>query len=155
MNDAGKGRGERGFTLLELIVALGILVFGATALIGALSLGVGTRRGTEMRARASILADQVLHHVERDLLAQHPIPEGWQSVDDLVVPGERVEVVDGFPGMEYSVSFASSPERPDIVLVTVRIGWRDQGEDQGQVFQRLLPRAVPLSRRVEDRRTSR
>ncbi|MGA0870093.1 MAG: prepilin-type N-terminal cleavage/methylation domain-containing protein, partial [Planctomycetota bacterium] len=35
------GRDESGFTLLELIVALGILVFGATSLIGALSLGVG------------------------------------------------------------------------------------------------------------------
>lgn len=148
-------RREGGFTLLELVVALGILVFGATALIGALSLGVGTRRGTEMRARASILADRVLLHVEQDVLSQQPIPEGWESPDELAIPQERVEAVDGFPGMEYSVAFTTSPERPDVVLVTVRVAWRDQGEDQGQVFQRIVPRAVPLSRRVEDRRRSR
>ncbi|MEY2981926.1 MAG: hypothetical protein RL562_2153 [Planctomycetota bacterium] len=146
------GRDESGFTLLELIVALGILVFGATSLIGALSLGVGSRRGTEMRARASLLADQVLLHVERELLGRHGIPSGWQSAEELAIPPEGVDVVDGFPGMRYAVSFETSPERPDIVLATVTVGWRDQGEDDGVVFQRIVPRAVPLSQRINQRR---
>ena len=146
---------QSGFTLLELIVALGILVFGATSLIGALSLGVGMRRGTEMRARAALLADQVLHHVERDLLAEHPIPADWQGGAELAIPTEGVEVVDGFPGMQYSVTFTASPERPDILLARIEVSWRDQGEDQGQTFQRLLPRAVPLSRRIQIRRNPR
>lgn len=143
---------QSGFTLLELIVALGILVFGATSLIGALSLGVGSRRGTEMRARASLLADQILLHVERELLGRHGIPAGWQSAEELAIPAEGVDVVDGFPGMRYSVSFETSPERPDIVLATVTVGWRDQGEDDGVVFQRIVPRAVPLSQRISARR---
>ena len=144
-------RGEGGFTLLELMVSLGILVFGATALIGALGLGVGTRRSTEMRARAVVLADQVLHQVEQGLLAEHPLPDDWQSAEDLALPPARVDVVDGFPGMRYSVQFTVSQERPDLVLATIEIAWRDQGDDQAQQFHRLLPRAVPLARRIEQR----
>lgn len=147
--------GEGGFTLLEIVVALGILVFGATALIGALSVGVNTRRGTEMRARAALMAGQVLQHVERELLASHPIPDGWETAEDLAIPREEVAPVDGYPGMKYSVEFTTTPERPDVVLVTLRISWRDQGEDQAQVLQRVMPRAVPLSRRVENRRKTR
>jgi prepilin-type N-terminal cleavage/methylation domain-containing protein len=148
-------RVDAGFTLLELLVALGLLVFGATTLIGALTVGVDTRRGTEMRARAVLLADQVLHHVEQDLLDAQPIPADWRTAEELQLPTEEVEVVDGFPGMRYAVSFRTSPERPDLCLATVRVAWRDQGEDAGQVFQRLLPRARPLARRVESRRNPR
>lgn len=147
--------GEGGFTLLELLVALGLLVFGATALIGAMSVGVDSRRGTEMRARAVLCAGQVLQHAAERLLDAHPLPPDWESADELAIPAEEVEVVDGFPGMRYSVSWTTSPERPDLVLATVRLSWRDQGADAGEVFQRLLPRARPLSRRVESRRNPR
>lgn len=146
---------ERGFTLLELLVAMGILVFGATTLIGALSVGVGTRRGTEMRARAVLVADQVLHDLEQRVLGQHPLPPDWQTAAELEMPAEASTTLDGFPGMRYSVEFTTSSERPDIVLATVRIAWRDQGEDQGQEFKRLMLRSVPLTQRVEGQRNPR
>ena len=57
-----------GFTLLELMAAMGIFVFGLTALIGVLTIGVGTRRGAEMRTRAVLLADRVLHRIETETL---------------------------------------------------------------------------------------
>ena len=104
---------------------------------------------------AVLLAGQVMHHVEQRLLAEHPLPAAGWVEDDLAIPGETVEVIDGFPGMKYSITFKTSSERPDVVLAVVRVAWRDQGEDQGQEFKRLLPRIVPLARRVDPRRNPR
>ncbi|MFO1051614.1 MAG: type II secretion system protein [Planctomycetota bacterium] len=146
--------GENGFTLLEVLVALGIMTLSLTALLGALSLAVGTRRGAEMRARAVLLAESVLQQVEQTWLAEHPVPEDWQDAKDLVIPPVERSPSPDYPGMQQSVSFVVSPDRPDMVLVKVVVVWRDDGEDDGETFVRILPRAVPLARRVAQRRTS-
>ncbi|MCC6784423.1 MAG: prepilin-type N-terminal cleavage/methylation domain-containing protein [Planctomycetes bacterium] len=148
--------GEQGFTLLEVLVALGMLTIGLTTLLGALALGAGTRRGAEMRVRASLLADQVLQHVENELLAEHPLPEDWEKDADLAIPaandGEAAAALAGFPGMAWRASFTTSAERPESVLVRIEISWRDDGENDGETFVRILPRSVPLARRVAQRK---
>jgi len=146
---------EGGFTLLEVLIALGIMTFGLTALIGALSLAVGTRRGAEMRVRASLLADQVMQRVENEVLAAHPVPSEWQEPQDLAIDGVSGSSVDGFPGMGYRLAFVTSPERPDLVLVELRVAWREEGTDEGETFVKILPRSVPMARRVAQRGRSR
>jgi prepilin-type N-terminal cleavage/methylation domain-containing protein len=141
---------QRGFTLLELMVAIGILVFGVTTLIGVLSVGVATRRGAEQRARAALLAEQVLHRIATETLATAPVPE--QPDDGLELPPLRVDRVDGYPGMKYGVEFVVDPVLPELVLARVTVSWLDQGEDQGQEFQRVIQRTVPFSQRVAARR---
>ena len=143
-----------GFTLLELMAAMGIFVFGLTALIGVLTIGVGTRRGAEMRTRAVLLADRVLHRIETETLVTAALPHEFED-DDLAI--ERVEQlqVDGFPGMKYSVEFEVEPELPELVLVRIRVSWLEEGEDRAQEFVRILPREVPFSRRVAERRRQR
>ena len=59
-----------GFTLLELLAAMGILVFGVTTLIGVLGIGISQRRGAEMRTRAVMVTEQVLHRIETQILAR-------------------------------------------------------------------------------------
>ena len=145
---------EGGFTLLEVLIALGIMTFSLTALLGALSVAVGTRRGAEMRTRAAILADRVLQDVETTMLAEHPIPLDWRDEKELAIEAGEPVLSAEFPGMRYSVEFVTSGERPDLVLVQLRIAWRDDGEDDGETFVRILPRAVPMTRRVAQRRNS-
>ena len=143
-----------GFTLLEVLVALGMLTVGLTTLLGALALGAGTRRGAEMRVRASLLADAVLQRVENELLADHPLPAEWKDGRELAIPATDETAADGFPGMVYRVSFTASDERPELVLVEVRVAWRDAGENEGETFVRILPRSVPMARRVAQRKTT-
>ena len=142
---------QGGFTLLELLIALGILSFGITALIGVLSVGVGTRRGAEMRTQAVLLSDQILHHIQERIFADHPIPQEFSDEQDLAIDPVVVDQIDGFAGLRYSVSFVVDVERPDLVLAIIRVSWRDQGEDVGQEFRRILPRAAPFSYRVRNR----
>lgn len=148
----GNGRPDAGFTLLELLIAMAILTFGITTLLGVLSVGVGTRRTAEMRGRAVVLADRILHDLQRSTLAEHPIPTDpdWVA-EDLAIESEVVEVIDGFPGMRYTASYTTDQARPDLVLVTVRVAWNEQGEEQGVELKRILPRQVPFSRRVGQR----
>lgn len=144
-------RRDAGFTLLEIMVAMGILVFGVTSLIGVLGVGVSTRRTADMRAQAVLIADQALHDVEERFLADAPLDPEWQEPEDLAIQPVTVEEIPGHPGLRYTVEFQPDVERPDLVLVTVRVAWLDQGEESGEVFRRILARQVPFSTRVERR----
>ena len=58
------------------------------------------------------------------------------------------EFVDGFPGMGYTADFVIDENHPDLVLVQVRVRWRQQGSELEQVFRRLLRREQPFRARV-------
>ena len=143
---------EQGFTLLEVLVAMGIFIVGATTLIGVLGVGASSRRGTELRARASFWHEELFRRVEDEILPEYPLPDGWESGDDLAIPGIDGEEVDGDLDLNYSVEFTTSPERPALVLVTLRISWLDSGDRSAVVLRRLMTRDAPLLQRVQTRR---
>jgi prepilin-type N-terminal cleavage/methylation domain-containing protein len=65
-----------GFTLVEMLAALGILLFGVTALIGALSSSVAQRRTTDARLEAAALCEVALHRLQH----ARPMPRPtWTS----------------------------------------------------------------------------
>ncbi|MCC6673274.1 MAG: type II secretion system protein [Planctomycetes bacterium] len=130
-----------GFTLVEMMAAVGILAFGMSALIGVLSAGVSGRRNAEAQSRAVALAGHVLFELEeRYLRAPRP---GDPPPADLAV-----DRVDGYPGMRYTVRFVADEEHPELILARVRVQWRQQGEVQSEEFQRILPLHESYSVRV-------
>ena len=62
----GMTRPQGGFTLVEMMLALAILVFGVSALAGSLLTGVSMRRGSEMRFRADALVNQAIHRIQEE-----------------------------------------------------------------------------------------
>lgn len=148
-------RDERGFTLIEIMVALGILVFGVTALIGALGLGVSERRTAEQRQRAAVLADQILQQIQTDLLAAAPRTGAEEDISELEIEPAVDQVADGFPGLRYAVEFTPAASNPGLVMVTVDVTWLERSAAVSQTFRRVLPRQVPFSQRVERHRRSR
>src|SRR5690606_34489144 len=148
------GRRQGGFTLLELMVAIGVLAFGITTLLGVLSVGVGSRRGSEMRARSVLLVERVFHDLETRVLPEHDWLELAEDAD-LAIPELRIDGVEGFPGMRCVVRFDIDPEHPELVLARVRVSWLDDGEETGEEFRRILPRDTPFSQRVASRRSPR
>ena len=135
---------QSGFTLLEMMVAMAILVGGLTALIALLTVGVSTRRSAELRQQAVWLADRVIHEVEQEAFDNIWIlGEGAGEI-----PDRGPNPVDEVPGMTYTVRFHTTEEAPDLVLAEVRIRWSEQGEEMAESFERVLFRQEPFSRRA-------
>ena len=139
---------QAGFTLVEMMVALGILVMGLTSLIGLFTAAVSTRYSAELRSRAAAVAEEVLRDIQENVLAR----DDGQEAE---IPSLGPQPVEGMPAMRYSVDFIIDPQQPDLVMAEVRIGWREQGAELEQVFRRILPREQPFRERVLRLRSSR
>jgi type II secretory pathway pseudopilin PulG len=137
--------GQGGFTLAEMLAALGILLFGCTALIGAMSSSIAQRRSTDARLDAVALCERALHRVQHEAVRRSA---GASTDLDLELATLDDQTVPGFPGMRWSASTALDPERPDVWLVRLRVSWLEEGEEMSEEFLRVLRRQLPLGQRV-------
>jgi type II secretory pathway pseudopilin PulG len=137
--------GQAGFTLAEMLAALGILLFGITALIGALSSSVAQRRSTEARLAAASLAEHAIHRLQFEAAR---VAADAESDLDIEFAPLTDQTAPGFPGMAWSAEPIRDANRPDVWLVRLRITWLEEGEDAQVEFLRVLPRQLPLARRV-------
>lgn len=139
---------NKGFTLVEMLFAIGILVFGITSLIGVLSVGVSTRRTAEQRVRSSFEVDRVIHRIEQELVGA--IAYDPMSADgELDLPVLEREHSEDYGGIQYDVTLALDVDHPELVLATIRVAWLEQGESYGQVYRRLLRRQKPFAQRID------
>lgn len=137
--------GQTGFTLAEMLAALGILLVGVTALLGALSASVAQRRTTEARLSAAALCEYALHRIQEE--AVRPRADAQTELDLELVPLED-RSAPGFPGMKWSAVVVQDDQRPDVWLVRLQVNWLEEGESVGEEFLRVLPRQRPLAARV-------
>jgi len=138
-------RRDAGFTLAEMLAALGILLFGVTALIGALSSSVAQRRTTDARLEAVALCDVALHRLQYEGVRR---AQGGATDLDLELAPLQDQTAAGFAGMTWSASTIQDENRPDVWLVRLEIRWLEDGEATTEVFHRILPRQLPLGPRV-------
>ncbi|MBX3464480.1 MAG: type II secretion system protein [Planctomycetes bacterium] len=142
--DSGR-RPDAGFTLAEMLAALGILLFGVTALIGALSSSVAQRRTTDARLEATALCELALHRLQYEAVRR----AASAATDlDLEFAPLQDQSATGFPGMTWSAAAITDPDRPDVWLVRLEVRWLESGESVAEVFHRVLPRQLPLGTRV-------
>jgi hypothetical protein len=145
MVDPMKSSPAAGFTLAEMLAALGILLFGVTALLGAMASSIAQRRTTDARHELTALCEYAVHRVVHD---------GVKSSSDRATPAEVefVPLVDqtapGFPGMRWSAKAVADETRPTLWLVTIEVRWLDAGEEVVAQFLRVVPRQLPLGARV-------
>lgn len=133
---------QAGFTLTEMLVALGILMFGLTALAGSMMQGASQRRGSEMRFRAVHMVDKVFYDIREKILPSYPL--GTDLPSELPV----VEDIPGYAGLKYRVRFLVDPRDTQVVLARVWITWKEQGELFAERFDRAMIRETPFSRRI-------
>ncbi|GAB4162334.1 MAG: hypothetical protein Fur0037_28590 [Planctomycetota bacterium] len=135
---------ERGFTLVEMMVALAILLVGITSLLGALTGGIEMRRSSEAETEAALAADRVFAEVVEGVRLA---PDARTALD-LIYPSIENRPCGTLPGMSCSVRYENDPDRPDLVLAVVEVSWKEQGEDVRREFARILQRQEPLGLRV-------
>ena len=138
---------ESGFTILEMLVALGILTTGLTAVLSLFAVGVQTRRGAEAQARAADVAERVFFEIEQKAFAADP--ENDLLVFDAPLPEPVWTPIEDFTGMAWQVEYSVEPDRPDLVLAKLDIRWAEEGEFVRQIYRRLLVRREPLTARIK------
>ena len=126
---------ESGFTLLEVVVALGILTVGVSVAISLFTAATAAHRRAVDRIRAIEVSEEVFAALEgsirdgatlTELVAQPP----WQSL------------IDRWPGVSVEVRYGSIPkiDYVDELLVEVHIRWVSRGVDTEEVFKQILAR---------------
>ena len=141
------------FTLLEVVLALGLLAVGATALLTLFSYGALLSDGARTRVEAATALEVAVGRVEESLFPL--LPDGGIGPPRVVSD----QPLDDFPGMTWSVEAEPAPvdsvlnPGPRLFKVRVAVRWRTDG--RGQVLSKtlLMPQVVTFGRRLRQRLT--
>jgi len=108
---------EKGFTLLEFLVALVILMVGLLGLLEAVNVGIRQNMGNKLRNDAIMLADQVMTNQRVRTFANISTTSGRsQSVNS------------GAGSVSYSVSKTVTNPTASSAYVIVNVSWLERGQ---------------------------
>lgn len=155
-----------GFTLLEVMVALGVLAIGATAAFGLLVAAASTGRRAEHEVQAALIAENAFNDLQRDMVSVQ-----LDALDDLPLAGSpeaplpdptlrpaaetryllhhsRPEQypawMRAFPGYSLDVTITPLegpvPDQAWQYLVEVDVRWSERGKRRGTTFATILLR---------------
>ena len=123
-------RTERGFTLIEILVAIGILALGITAVLFLFAMGARSHRRATLRTQAALLAEAVVNRLQ----AEFPQAAEPQTITNATDPD--------FPGFTYDVSFSPLDDNAQYYKVTVVVRWGEPGlpgtERDSETFATVL-----------------
>lgn len=164
-------RRTRGFTLLEVIVALGVLAIGATAALGLLVAGATAGRRAERHVDAALLAESLISDVrgyplDRAALdelepwsprEQDPLAEPAPGADAGAAPpaetrflARDLERAD-YPGYlaDVLVTPLASPAGGEVwhLLIEVEVRWSERGQDRSAIFSKVVLRTATAADR--------
>jgi len=138
-----------GFTLIEVVLAMLVLLIGMTAILGLLSFGAALSRTASLRSGAAGAIDAVVADLEESLF-----PLQLDELGDEVA-GEPRDVneheIPGYPGLVYTTKSTSNPENPLEYKVEVEMKWAVGGTTRSKRFTTLLLREVPFGERLRAR----
>ena len=143
---------DAGFTIVEVVVALGILLVGMTSVLGLLSFGAALSRTAQLRNSAASAAEGIVADLEESLFPLIVEPGTGRAV-----VGPPREIVDrelpGHPGLVYSARATGDPTDtrrggPLRWRVDVEMKWSTSGREHTKTFTTLLLREVPFGERL-------
>ena len=117
---ARQGAFNRGFTFLELLITIVLLVLGVVPVVGALAAGVAADKSVEMRVLALTLAQEQMESVKAKTFA--------------TVASQARSAVSGFSGYDSEVVVSGT----DPKAVTVNVYWMFQGHSQQVTLDTLI-----------------
>ena len=138
---------EQGLTLIEIVVAMGILLLGMSAILGLFSFGAALARTAEMRTIGSSTVEALVADLEGTLF-----PASFDAETGSWILGEPQPIenrpVPGYPSVLYSASAFANPDQPARggraleYKVEVTMRWKSGGEDRSRRFTTLLLREL-------------
>ena len=139
---------KRGFSLVEIIVALGLVMFGFFTFFSVFSTGSHHAIQTRNRAVANLMAQSYLEEFKAHTYGD-PAPEVWSEEEEspirLVVRGREVQFKFHKEITYQNGSFVGeSDENSDVVRITIT--WREgvgdsqtEGSDDNKKLQAEIP----------------
>lgn len=140
-----------GFTLLEVVLAAGLLAGGMAMILGVFNFGSALSRTAELRALAAGTVEALVHDLEESL---------FELNDDGSVGEPRVikdRPVPDHPGVLYSVETTGNPDSlgpdglPREYVVDVKVRWQAAGVQREEGWTTIMLREVPFGARMRRR----
>ena len=135
---------RRGFSLLELVISLGVLTGAIACLLSVLPLAVKTKNDTAQLTAAALLADNLFNEIKVRAI---PANREYFSAD---AQGNLTGTIstDAFHAGAASAAFViaiganhDTPEHPDLTTLTITIEWpgaAPRGRRSSRTFATLL-----------------
>jgi prepilin-type N-terminal cleavage/methylation domain-containing protein len=162
-----RAAGQAGFTLLEIIVAMGVLAIGLTAAFALLVAGATSGRKAEHKVNSTLIAQRVINDLRGDLslnldLTQFPLASADQNpppgFDPAAVNPEtrwlaRDAVWSVYPDYRYDVAITpllrldanGDPDpnaEPWEFLIEVEVFWLEKGQGNVARYATILVRGL-------------
>jgi len=144
-----------GFTLLEVLLAMGILLLGMTMLLGLLTFGAALSRQALLRGKASATVEAVVQDLEENLF---PLLADGSAGAPLPIAARPVP---GAPGIVYSAKAEPIPTSEAVEVdgqllfreyaVEVEVRWQAGGVQRAKTWRTVLLREVPFGERMRRR----
>jgi hypothetical protein len=158
-------RASAGFTIIEVVLAMGLLLLGMTSVLGLLSFGAALTRTAALRTAAAAAAEAVVADLEDTLFPlEVDAVSGRRNVGEPHTLDNRP--VPGHAGLVYSARATPVPASDDEVVtgslsgdrrersgprrykVEVRMSWTSSGRKRERSFTCMLLREVPFGERL-------
>lgn len=159
---SARTRSRDGFTIVEVVLAMGLLLLGMTAVLGLLSFGAALSRTAALRTAAAGAAEAVAADLEESLF---PLSIDPATGDRVVGEPHQISAreVPGYPGLSYWATATPAPASDDELgvgqpgreagapqryKVDVRMRWSTAGAGRERRFTLMLLREVPFGERL-------
>ena len=136
---------QSAFTLIEILLAIGILAIGITSVMFLFTMGARSHRRAVDRTRAALLADAVINQIKADLALAMPERYAVDAEKNIEPIADATHA--DYPEFTYTVEFAKLyPTDPHGAFYKVRviIRWGDPALDRtrrnSEVYETILRR---------------
>jgi prepilin-type N-terminal cleavage/methylation domain-containing protein len=146
-------RGDQsGFTIVEVVLAMGILLVGAAAILSMLTFGASLTRAAQLRTAAAAAVEAVRADIETHMFLYDPSMDGETGE-----VGAPVDLVDrAVPGLKHVVYSATATQNPDPDLarehrVDVDIRWTSGGVQRNKQITWIFLQEISFGERLRRR----
>ena len=137
---------ENGFTLLEVIVALGIFTVGVSVAISLFTAATAAHRRAVDRVRAIEVSEEVFAALEGSI-------RDGATITELIAQPPWQYLVDRWPGVAVDVRYGTIPKDNyiDELVVEVHVRWISTGVDAEEILRQIMARTRSFRLPVLDR----